>query len=181
MATTNSSQLRSWARANGYDVGDRGRISQDVVDAFTAATGSTVTTAKKAAKKAAKRPAAKSAGRPAAKTAPRKAAAAGKAAGKSAARPAAVRTATAGSRTESAKDDGVKADLAATPQVVPALDEAKGTGPVGGPVTKTPSAGSAAQPSDLAALADTVRALEARVAGLERAAAAPKRRFGRRS
>lgn len=32
-------EVREWARANGFVVGDRGRLSQDVRDAFTEATG----------------------------------------------------------------------------------------------------------------------------------------------
>lgn len=39
--TTNSpadtKAIRKWARANGYDVSDRGRIPADVVEAYTAA------------------------------------------------------------------------------------------------------------------------------------------------
>lgn len=29
--------IREWARANGYDVSDRGRIPADVMDAYSAA------------------------------------------------------------------------------------------------------------------------------------------------
>lgn len=31
--------VREWARANGYEVSDRGRIKAEVMDAFTAANG----------------------------------------------------------------------------------------------------------------------------------------------
>lgn len=34
-----NSQIRSWARQNGYEVAERGRISTEVVTAWTAATG----------------------------------------------------------------------------------------------------------------------------------------------
>lgn len=33
--------IRTWARANGYEIGDRGRISQEVKDAYHAAKGGT--------------------------------------------------------------------------------------------------------------------------------------------
>lgn len=60
--------IRDWARQNGYDINDRGRIPQDVVDAFTEAH------APKAAPKAAPAPAAPVAAEPV-KRATRKAAA----------------------------------------------------------------------------------------------------------
>lgn len=33
----NTKAVREWARANGYDVSDRGRIPADIMDAYTAA------------------------------------------------------------------------------------------------------------------------------------------------
>lgn len=66
-----TAELRAWARSKGIDVGDRGRLSPEVLDAWHAAHGDNggATPAKKpAAKKpAAKKPAAK---RPPAKKAP---------------------------------------------------------------------------------------------------------------
>jgi len=35
---SSTSDVRSWARANGYDVSDRGRISETVLSAYRAAT-----------------------------------------------------------------------------------------------------------------------------------------------
>ncbi|SCF42495.1 Lsr2 protein [Micromonospora echinospora] len=31
-------EVRAWAKANGHNIGDRGRVSQAIKDAFTAAT-----------------------------------------------------------------------------------------------------------------------------------------------
>ena len=36
-SSSNTSAVREWARANGYDVSDRGRISADVQSAYDAA------------------------------------------------------------------------------------------------------------------------------------------------
>jgi hypothetical protein len=35
--THNTTDVRNWARSNGYSVNDRGRISTEVLDAYTAA------------------------------------------------------------------------------------------------------------------------------------------------
>jgi hypothetical protein len=37
-AGANSTDVRAWARSNGYSVNDRGRISTEVLDAYKAAT-----------------------------------------------------------------------------------------------------------------------------------------------
>jgi hypothetical protein len=37
LAPEQTAAIRSWARRNGHQVSDRGRISQSVVDAFQAA------------------------------------------------------------------------------------------------------------------------------------------------
>nr|WP_212847169.1 histone-like nucleoid-structuring protein Lsr2 [Actinoplanes ianthinogenes] len=37
--TASTSEIRAWAKENGHQVGDRGRIAKDVKDAFAAATG----------------------------------------------------------------------------------------------------------------------------------------------
>lgn len=34
---TSSKDVRDWARANGYDVSERGRVSQEIQDAYAAA------------------------------------------------------------------------------------------------------------------------------------------------
>ncbi|WGW10990.1 Lsr2 family protein [Saxibacter everestensis] len=39
-ARKETAEIRDWARSNGYEVGDRGRIPTEVVDAFRAAKGS---------------------------------------------------------------------------------------------------------------------------------------------
>lgn len=36
-AGTNASEIREWARANGFDVSERGRVSAEVRDAYAAA------------------------------------------------------------------------------------------------------------------------------------------------
>lgn len=36
-AGTNSQRIRSWARENGYEVSDRGRVKAEIVEAFNAA------------------------------------------------------------------------------------------------------------------------------------------------
>jgi hypothetical protein len=39
MPNRDLAQVRAWSRENGYTVSDRGRISQEVLDAFDAAVG----------------------------------------------------------------------------------------------------------------------------------------------
>ncbi len=38
-ATVNTTEIRSWARENGYDIKDRGRVPADLVAKYQAATG----------------------------------------------------------------------------------------------------------------------------------------------
>lgn len=35
--STRLAKIREWAKANGYSIGDRGRVSKDIVDAYDAA------------------------------------------------------------------------------------------------------------------------------------------------
>lgn len=73
--TPNSSDVRAWARKNGFEVGDRGRLSPTVLEAYRVAKGgapgSKQVAAKKPAKKAAKasKPMKKAASRPVKKAA----------------------------------------------------------------------------------------------------------------
>jgi hypothetical protein len=39
MRPYNPKAVREWAKANGYDVGDRGRLHSDIVDAYLSAQG----------------------------------------------------------------------------------------------------------------------------------------------
>ena len=159
MGTPNTAELRGWARANGYDVGDRGRISQDVVDAFVAAGG------KAAPRPAGAKPAAKKAATKAPKKAARKAPSARKAPARS--------TAGTGARG--------RASAGASAQPEPAGSTAGAKPTPSGSTSAVPSPAASAERTPLDTLAGQVRALEARVAGLERAASAPRRLFGRRS
>lgn len=38
-SNSEASKVREWARANGFEIGNRGRISSEVTEAFTAAQG----------------------------------------------------------------------------------------------------------------------------------------------
>ena len=68
MSTPSTSQVRSWAQSKGMDVGDRGRLSAELHEAYRQANGGKATAVAAPAKKAAakKAPATK----PAAKKAP---------------------------------------------------------------------------------------------------------------
>lgn len=65
--------MRAWARSNGYDVADRGRLPAELTDAYLAAQGGKAAPARKAAgnKAAGTRPGTKPAPRPAPKPAPK--------------------------------------------------------------------------------------------------------------
>jgi hypothetical protein len=173
--------LRSWARTHGYDVGDRGRISQDVRDAFLAANGKGAATATAAPTGAAKAPA-KKAVRPAAKKAAAKKPAAKKAAAKKSvakkSAPKATTTSTPTTSAPAAPTTEVKAP-ATRPSFAP-LPARATSAPVG--ATKPVASSDTSDGAQLKALLDKVSALESRVAGLERAPkAAKKGLFGRRS
>lgn len=113
MAAATTSDIRAWAQANGYDVGDRGRLPVEVTDAYNKDKG-------KGTKVSSAKPA------PAKTATAKKAAPAGKAPSKvakaSAAKAAPVATtapdATKASVTAEPAKPVVKAVVAATPAVV---------------------------------------------------------------
>lgn len=51
VTTPDTSAVRAWARSNGYDVADRGRLPAELTDAYLAAQGGKAAPAKKAAAK----------------------------------------------------------------------------------------------------------------------------------
>ena len=61
--------MRTWARENGYDVSDRGRVPADVQEAYASANGKTAAKKAPARKAATKTAAKKAAAKPPAKTA----------------------------------------------------------------------------------------------------------------
>jgi hypothetical protein len=77
MAAATTSDIRAWAQANGYDVGDRGRLPVEITDAFNKSNGKRVAATPAPAKKA---PAARKATPATKATAPTKATPAKKAA-----------------------------------------------------------------------------------------------------
>lgn len=72
VTTPDTSAVRAWARSNGYDVADRGRLPADVTDAYVAAHGKGSTAAPASGKPATTRPAAKKKAPPAKGAAPAK-------------------------------------------------------------------------------------------------------------
>lgn len=147
VTTPDTSAVRAWARSNGYDVADRGRLPADLTDAYLAAQGGKAAPAKKAAarKTAARKPAAK-------KAAPTRKASSTRTA-KTAPKPAAKRTAAV-----------VEA---------PAVEAAP---PAAAAATSSPAPAKAAEPKPkpvtddrrLVALGEQLHALTARVAELEK-------------
>ena len=148
MAVTNpdTSAVRAWARSNGYDVADRGRLPAELTDAYLAAqgAGSAKATAKPKTAKATKAPARKAA--PARKPAARKAAPA-KASTKAAAPAAAPAAPTAeAAPVATTAPKPAPATTAAEPKPKPVSDDRR-----------------------LVALGEQLTALTARVAELEKA------------
>lgn len=168
MTSPDTSAVRTWARKNGYDVADRGRLPADVTEAYRAANGG-------AAKKAAPSKAAPSKARkasPAKKAAPVRKAAPAKQA------PAAKKAAPAPKAVPQQK---------AAPVSAPAPKAA--VTPAEAVVEKTPSPKPSLVNDDrrLVALGEEIKALTQRVEALEKNAGGSKAgtskaaRFRRRS
>ncbi len=156
VTTPDTSAVRAWARSNGYDVADRGRLPAELTDAYLAAQGGKAAPAKKAAgkkaagKKAITKPAA-------ARKAPARAA---KAAPKTAPKPV-------------AKTAPKPTAKAAAPAAAAAVAEAPGSAAASSAPVSAQTAEPKPKPvSDdrrLVALGEQLTALTARVAELEKA------------
>lgn len=158
MTTPDTSAVRAWARSNGFDVADRGRLPAELTDAYLAAQG------KPTAQPTAKQPAAKKAAKPAAKkAAAKKAGAARKAAPK-----AAPAKRTSAAKAAPAKAAPVKA--AAEPATAPAVRAVPRTPEPKPTPTPTPTPTPGNDDRRLVALGEQLAALTDRVAALEKAA-----------
>jgi hypothetical protein len=140
VTTPDTSAVRAWARSNGYDVADRGRLPTELTDAYLAAQGDGGKSGQAGKPDAAKKAAAKKAAakKAAARKAPAKKAAAKKPAAKSVSTPAAPTAA---------------APKAAEPKAEPARAEPK-------PSPVSDDRRLVALGEQLAALTDRVAALE---------------------
>lgn len=142
--------MRAWARSNGYDVADRGRLPAELTDAYLAAQGGKAGPATKA---------------PAKKAAARKAPARGRAGTKPAARNATA--------TKAAPASEPTAKTAPKPVAKPVAKAAAAAAPTS---TPAPAPAATAQPKPkpvnddrrLVALGEQLTALTARVAELEK-------------
>jgi hypothetical protein len=135
VTTPDTSAVRAWARSNGYDVADRGRLPAELTDAYLAAQGDGGKSGQAGEPDAAKKAPAK---KPAARKAPARKAAAKKPAAKSVSTPAAPTAA---------------APKAAEPKAEPARAEPK-------PSPVSDDRRLVALIEQLAALTDRVAALE---------------------
>lgn len=151
VTTPDTSAVRAWARSNGYDVADRGRLPADLTDAYLAAQGKGSGKASSAAAKPAKKAAKKPAKPTAAKKAPARKAAT--AAARPAAKPAA---ATAPKPTPKP---------APKPEAAPAAAPAAASAPA---ATAEPKPKPVNDDRRLVALGEQLTALTARVAELEK-------------
>lgn len=143
VTTPDTSAVRAWARSNGYDVADRGRLPAELTDAYLAAQGGKAAPAKKPAAKntagrkpAAKKPAATTAARTAPKPAPKPAAAPAPPAEASASAP----VATAEPKPKPVNDDrrlvALGEQLTALTARVAELEKVVGSRPAGNGVAK---------------------------------------------
>lgn len=149
VTTPDTSAVRAWARSNGYDVADRGRLPAELTDAYLAAQGGKAAPAKKAAgKKAITKPAA-------ARKAPARAA---KAAPKTAPKPVA----------KTAPKPTAKAAAPAAPVAEAPGSAAASSAPVSAQ-TAEPKPKPVSDDRRLVALGEQLTALTARVAELEKA------------
>lgn len=150
VTTPDTSAVRAWARSNGYDVADRGRLPADVTDAYAAAHGQGSTAAPASGKPAAGKAATT---RPAAKNKPATTAAAKRA--------APAKKATRAQRA-----------VPSTPPVDVAANQAPAAGiaPTTAAATRTapePKPSPVVDDRRLVALGEQLRALTERVAALE--------------
>jgi hypothetical protein len=113
----NSSDVRQWARQNGLEVGERGRLSPDVLEAYAKAHGGAVPV-----KAAAKRPAKNAAKKTARTTTARKAAASTATSTATSAAPPVVAV-------DSAKVEALAAKLAAVEARLERLEAARAAAP----------------------------------------------------
>lgn len=158
MTTPDTSAVRAWARDNGFDVADRGRLPAEVVDAYTASRTKPAAAGKAAAEKA-----------PAKRAATKKAPAR-----KAPAKPAVTRTAAARRTAKQARAEMAAAAPAPAPAPDPTEEFADAS--LEAITTDPPAPHAAKQDGELQRLAEQVRALTDRVAALEeRAAAQPEK------
>lgn len=152
MTTPDTSAVRAWARDNGYDVADRGRLPADVTDAFLAARRPAPAKKKAATppSSTAPKPASKAATpKPANKTAAKKAPASKAPAGKAVRNVAAEQAATPAPKQE---------QPAPAPTVTPAADD-----------QPRPKPSVVTDDRRLVALGEEIAALTKRVEALEQA------------
>ena len=164
VTTPDTSAVRAWARSNGYDVADRGRLPAELTDAYLAAQGGKAAPAPKSAAK--KAPAKKAAAtRPAGTKAPAK---------KAPAKKAATRSAATKAPATAAEPAAAKAAARTAPK--PAAKPIPAAAPAPVAADSSPAAAAAAEPKPkpvvddrrLVALGEQLTALTARVAELEK-------------
>jgi hypothetical protein len=190
VTSPDTTAVRAWARENGYDVADRGRLPAEILDAYTAATGTRpggkqtggagTATAKPTAKKAAKKAAQPSATSSGTSTGTSTGKPAGTSTGTSAATTAAKKTAQKTAKaadtprpTSPVKRSAAKPAIGTrTKAAAPAPRTDERTGTPAETTDNTPGAASQRPEGEdrrLVALAAEVAALTERVAALEAA------------